>query len=242
MTTAEHDDRRSAGRRRKKAIAGAVGLAAVLGGGAFLITDRMSGDTKPVSDAGAAQVAIAPAPPAVSGTPSAPAGSAPASSAATRSAPPKKAPATVAAAPPAEPKTVKERIATARAANKKAGTEVRRPLAPVNGNVPSAVTVTETGNLKKDRETLRVVSAPEDLTGQRELAWAGDAGEPVGDARCTQNIRLSAGSPVSYKPNLLLCWRTSAEKSVYTINVQIDGKPSKDRSVAAIDRQWAKMG
>ncbi|MFC7279249.1 hypothetical protein ACFQS1_35255 [Paractinoplanes rhizophilus] len=89
---------------------------------------------------------------------------------------------------------------------------------------------------------MRVVSARSDLTGQRELAWVGDEGEPIGNARCTQRIRLSNNQTATVRRNLLLCWRTSSEKSVYTVAVDLDGKPSRIKSVASIERQWSKLG
>src|SRR5262245_20140734 len=57
------------------------------------------------------------------------------------------------------------------------------PAAPAAAAVPS---VSSSGSLKKDRHTLRVVTARGDLTGQEELAWVVDGGHPVGEARCTQ--------------------------------------------------------
>lgn len=241
MTNAEHDDRPRNSRRRKQAIAGAVGLAAVLGGGAFLITDRLTGEADPVSSEVAAPAPVgAPAPgaasmsPVPSGPSAAPKPSATVASSASPSAP---------AASSPKPRTTAERIRDARAAVAKAGDQVRRPLPPVNGNAAPAaseVTVTNTGSLREGG-TLRVVSARQDLTGHRELRWAADAGEAVGTARCTQNFRLSAGAPAKERPTMLLCWRTSAERSVYTIAVSADGRPSKAASVAVIDQRWAQL-
>lgn len=221
-------------RRRKQTVAAVAGLAVVLGGGAYLLTDHLTGDDQVVKDTGA----LAPL------APSAPATSAPSVSSSSAAASPSKstgrsAPATTTTP---RPKTTAERIAAARAAAAKATNQVRRPLPP-NGNVAVSekVSVTNTGNLKKDGATLRVVSARADLTGVRELAWAADDGVPVGDARCTQNFHFS-NAPAAEKPTLLLCWRTSPSKSVYTIAVTLKGRPSTETSVAAIDKQWDKLG
>src|SRR5690348_5422495 len=62
----------------------------------------------------------------------------------------------------------------------------RQPEPPaVQPESVAKVKVTSSGSIAKDKATLKVVTAHTDLTGQRELAWAADAGHPVGDARCT---------------------------------------------------------
>jgi hypothetical protein len=108
------------------------------------------------------------------------------------------------------------------------------------GNVPA--TVTSSGSMPKEHHTLRVVSAQADLTGQGELAWAADAGTPVGDARCTQNFRFNPGSRVGERPTMVLCWRTSAQKSVYVIAVDIDHRPSAKAAAATIGQVWSTLG
>jgi hypothetical protein len=108
--------------------------------------------------------------------------------------------------------------------------------------VAAAAKVVNTGSLREDRATLRVVSARGDLTGQRELAMVAGKGKPVGDAFCSQMIRVSAGAKAEKKPNLLLCWRTSARKSVFTVAVDLDGAPSEEKSVAAIGKEWQALG
>jgi hypothetical protein len=105
--------------------------------------------------------------------------------------------------------------------------------------VPS---VSNSGILAKDHHTLRVVTARADLTGQRELAWAADAGHRVGTSRCTQNFRFSADTPAGERPTMLMCWRTSATKSVYAIVVDIDKRPSDRNTVQVINRVWSEMG
>jgi hypothetical protein len=223
-------------RRRKQVVAGVVGLAALLGGGAFFVTEQLTGDNgKVATDTGA----LAPLAPAMS------AGTAAAGSRSAPATPSSKSPASHApsAAATPRPKTTAERIAAARGKAAKAAGQVRPPLPP-NGNVTVADGVTESnsGSLKKDGATLRLVSARSDLTGLRELAWAADDGVPVGDARCTQNFHFSGGAPAVEKPTMMLCWRTSATKSVFTVAVVLKGRPSAETSVAAIDKQWAKLG
>jgi hypothetical protein len=141
-------------------------------------------------------------------------------------------------------KSAAQRAADARAANAKAGTEVRRPLPPKNGaeRVPAKdVKVQTFGSIRKNRSTLRVMSARQDLSGQRELGWVADDGVPVGGARCSQKFRLSTGVRVAEKPSLLVCWKLSKAKSVYTVAVQIGGRPSKAESAAAIKKAWSKL-
>src|SRR4029453_2428523 len=143
-----------------------------------------------------------------------------------------------------KPKTTAQRISDARAAASKAPSQVRRPLPPANGGAVAAadaVTVTNTGSLQ-DGGTMRVVSAKQDLTGQRELKWAADDGEAVGQARCTQTFVFSSGSPAKERPTMLLCWRPSTERSVITVAVSSSGRPSKATSVATLNTQWAKLG
>ena len=101
--------------------------------------------------------------------------------------------------------------------------------------------VTNEGSLKEGG-TLRVITAQHDLTGQRELLWAADDGKPVGSAHCTQNFHFSNDGKAKVRPTMLLCWRTSAGKSVVTVAVVRTGRPSTAASVGVIDRRWAEMG
>jgi hypothetical protein len=117
----------------------------------------------------------------------------------------------------------------------------RVPKSTAPAVVDVDVTVSSSGSLPKDHRTLRVVTARSDLTGQRELAWAADAGYAVGKAKCTQNFRFSETSRVGERPTMLLCWRTSAQKSVVVIAVDIDKRPSAQKSVATLNRIWSRL-
>jgi hypothetical protein len=79
-----------------------------------------------------------------------------------------------------------------------------------------------------------------DLTGYRELAWVRE-GKPVGEATCTKTIAVSANVPPKEKPTLLICWRTSAQKSAYTVAVDFDTPPSEAKSVAELGKAWAAI-
>jgi hypothetical protein len=229
-------------RRRKQGVVGIVGLVAILGGGAVFATRAMTGDDRIVRDTGAlAPIGSAAVPssdspyesPAPSAKPSA-------STTATKSAvPPTKSP--TPAPSVSQGLTAEQRIAAARAAASKAGFPLQRPIPQAGvAAADDTVRVSNSGSLASGG-TLRVVTASYDLTGQRELAWAGDDGEPVGNARCTQRFHFSNDDEVKERPTMLLCWRTSADKSVVTVAVTRKGRPAKAVSVATIEKQWAKL-
>lgn len=92
----------------------------------------------------------------------------------------------------------------------------------------------------KDRKTIRVVAARADLTGKLELAWAADKGTKQGDARCTNNLKLTEASAPKVRPTMLLCWRTSETFSAYSIVIDFDHAPKAQEAVKAIDDIWGK--
>jgi hypothetical protein len=235
MLDAHHDDG-SRSRRRRRTALGVVGLATLLGAGSFLVGEKLNLHPDAVSGEAAAPASTpetglgadpTPNKPPVTGTPS-----------------PKVALATPSKSP--SPISLAQRLATARAANAKLGTEVRPalplPLPPADVVAADEVSVVDIGNLKRDGATVRVISARQDLTGQRELTIAADRGQVVGSASCTDNFRFSGGAAAVRKPTMLLCWQTSAAKSVITLAVSASGRPSSATSVALIKRQWAKLG
>jgi hypothetical protein len=139
--------------------------------------------------------------------------------------------------------------ATVGAATPAPGGTTGRTAAPVPqvtaAGVPTVeadgVTVTTTGGGPGDSRTFKIVSARKDLTGQREMVWAADAGTPVGKARCTQNFKFGPNSRKGIRKTLLLCWRTSAQRSVYTIAVDMRGVPSRKLSVDELNRVWDSL-
>jgi hypothetical protein len=91
--------------------------------------------------------------------------------------------------------------------------------------------------------TVRIVTARRDLAGERELRLAGDPGQLVGGGvRCTSDVRLATGVPEERRPAVLLCWRTSAARSVITMAVVSRGEPPTAASVAIVGREWARLG
>ena len=113
--------------------------------------------------------------------------------------------------------------------------------APVEADASYSLTVTDLGSMPKDHHTLRIVSARGNLTGQRELKWAADTGHAVGAARCTKNFRIGNQPSASVKPTMLLCWRLSPSRSVYTVAVDVDHPPSEQASVSKINEVWAQL-
>ena len=113
---------------------------------------------------------------------------------------------------------------------------------PVAADPSYSVTVTDLGSMPKDHHTLRIVSARGDLAGQRELKWAADTGHPVGTARCTKNLRVGQYASAAVKPTVVLCWRLSPHRSVYTLAVDVDHPPSEQASVTKINEVWGQLG
>jgi hypothetical protein len=221
-------------RRRKQAIMGVAGLT-VLGAGAFLVTSQV------VDGSAATRLSDAAAPTfqadgsLASDGASATASPVPKSGGASAVGP------SVAPTNTQSPKTAAERAKAARDVPAPAPSRTLRPLPDAGVASINEADVTST-KVERDGETLRTVSAHADLTGYRHLRWAADEGEKVGDVRCTSNTRLSMDVTPRERPTLLLCWRISAQKSVYTLATRITGKPSRSRSIAAIDAAWAKLG
>ncbi|MFI1994347.1 hypothetical protein [Actinoplanes sp. NPDC020271] len=91
--------------------------------------------------------------------------------------------------------------------------------------------------------TIRVSSARFDLSGQSDLRLAADAGYPVGDGvHCTSRVRFAADDPAAARDDLLLCWRTSDDRSVVTMAIATQGSPDPRDSVAVIEQEWATLG
>jgi len=215
-------------RRGRRVAAGAAGLAAALGAGAFLLTQQTT--SAPAPDVAArAQVATS-----TEGT--TPAGASAAAS-------PSPAASSATAAPTASPSASGKRAKAPAAASDGKEPAPRKLTKPVPAKFvsPDAVTVRKSGSLAKGGQIMRVASARQDLTGYRELAWVVDAGKKVGNAHCTQRVKLTRELKPKVRPTLLLCWRTSATKSVYTVLVDIKKKPSAAQSVAEINRVWDSL-
>ncbi|MDI6101611.1 hypothetical protein QLQ12_23605 [Actinoplanes sp. NEAU-A12] len=89
--------------------------------------------------------------------------------------------------------------------------------------------------------SIRIMSARRDMSGERPLTLAADDGEPAGDGvRCTSEIRHEADVP-SAAPATLLCWRTSASRSVITVASASEDDSLTAESVEVITREWARL-
>ncbi|WP_030438882.1 hypothetical protein [Actinoplanes subtropicus] len=216
-------------RRNKRTVIGVTGLAAVLGVGALLVTHQVrNGSGAAVETTGETEAL----PARTAGSPSPLRSGRAASGGAAVMGP--VAPAVSGA------KSVAERLREARSANQRLGTEVRQPAPRPPTHVdPSKVKVVQTGS-NQTGHMMRVSSAPFDLTGYRELAWVRD-GARYGDATCTQKITVSQNVPARERLTLLICWRTSAKKSAYTVAIDFHKRPSAADSVAELDKAWAAI-
>ena len=106
---------------------------------------------------------------------------------------------------------------------------------------PAALTVTNTGSLPKRPPHAAGGLGTADLTGQGQLAWAADAGHPVGNARCTQNFRFNPKRrPRNADHAALLAHER--DKSVYIVAVDLDRRPSEQAAEATIDKVWSELG
>jgi hypothetical protein len=218
MSISDDDGLTERPRRRRWAV-GVVALVAVLGPAAYLVTTQLE-DRR--STPATVRIAAAPASPlssASSLTP-APSSAAPSSAAASSS--------------------VDAKIRAARKDAAKSGHPLQRALTPHiaaagEGPVSTRTETTPDG-------TIRVVTAKFDLTGQQEMLIAADRGRPVGDARCTNRVHFTNAAAPREIPNLLLCFRTSATRSVVTLAVGKKGSPSAAASAAVIAREWARLG
>jgi len=216
--------------RARFAIA-AVGLAAGLGAGAYVITDNLVNRSATTTEIGA----LAPQSPdggAASGTPAPSVTSASVES-------PQVSPSSQSVAQSISPEVVKK-IREAREKMAKDGVKVDHPAAPQAAQATSDVSMSTTGSLKEGG-ILRVVAAREDLTGQRELAYVAGGLMRHRGVLCSQTFKFSTNPAPRKRPNLVMCWRTSADRSVITMVVDPKGHPSPDKAVNALEKKWRSM-
>jgi len=232
---------REQGRKRRVAVAGVVALAALLGGGAYLVTAQIA-DRNRHTEAG--DPLAPPITPASGGIDSGaertvPATASPKPTISTKNA--VKQSLSPSPSPiPTGSMSVDEQIRAAQEKAAREGYPVQRALTPAPGVV--AAEAVEERTEETPTGTLRIVTARSDLTGQRELLWAADKGKRHGDITCTQNFKFGNNNKPTIRPNMLLCWATSAKKSVVTVLVDRGGKPSTAESAEVISREWARLG
>ncbi|BBH63797.1 hypothetical protein ACTI_04820 [Actinoplanes sp. OR16] len=221
--TADTPERRN--RRRKQALVAITGAAAVLAGGGFLALQLNNADqpSLPEPAALAPLTGTAAASPSVEAEPSV-----------TRTSKKAAKPADAVEISPAPSPSESESAAEAQA-SAAAKSEVKAATAE-SGPITERTELLENG-------TIRIVSAPRDLTGERDLQLAADRGKPAGQGvKCTTKVRVAAGVPESQRPTLLLCWRTSEDRSVVTMAVVPSGEPPTASSVEIIGKEWARLG
>jgi hypothetical protein len=232
---------------RRRIVAVAAGLAVALGGGAYLVTAQLSdrdGSTEK-REPGALAPMVSPMPSAPTtaveqdGTGPAPIVSASPSAAPSTSAP---APVSASARSSATEKVsaeLRKKIDAARATAAADGYPLQRAVGPTGDPVDPGAISTSTRNTAEG--SIRITAAKANLAGQSTLLLAADEGRPAGAAHCTQKLRFSdAGARVM--PTVLLCWRTSAKRSVITLATAKTGKPSTSASLAVLDREWVRLG
>ncbi|GAA2638303.1 hypothetical protein [Paractinoplanes durhamensis] len=224
------------GSRRRKQVAAAVAGLALLGAGSYAITAQVMDRNKTTTAQKAGVVEPAPEVGSADSVTTASPSSSTKAKAKTKAD-------SVLAPAVSESGTVDERIKAAREYAAKHGSPVQHALtAAPNAAAPvGQVTVTNHGTFKEGGTT-RVISARYDLTGQREMLWVADDGKKVGDAECTQKFRFSNESKGAERPTMVMCWRTSAKKSVIVVSVDAKGKPDASKSVATLNKRWAEMG
>ncbi|MEU4688360.1 hypothetical protein [Actinoplanes sp. NPDC023714] len=224
--TADTPERRN--RRRKQAVVGITGAAAVLAGGGFLALQLNSADqpSLPEPAALAPLTDSAPASPSVDAEPSV-----------TRTSKKATKPADAIETSPAPSPSPSESAEAQASAAAEGAAEGK-----VKAATADAGPVTERTELLENG-TIRIVSAPRDLTGEKDLQLAADRGKPAGQGvKCTTKVRVAAGVPESARPTLLLCWRTSEARSVVTMAVVPSGDPPTASSVEIIGKEWARLG
>jgi hypothetical protein len=232
--TASASDRRSARRRAKKALVAVVGLSAV-GGGAYFGTTLLTGNAPgyvsggPAALAPAASATTASIEPTVTSAPDTPS---PGPQIGTKSGVRQSA---RPSPTPSEPALTDDEVAAAQVSRL---LQASPPTAATGMTIASGpVTVSdETGT---DGSAIRVVVARYDLAAR----WApADRGRAVGDARCTQKLQTGLDPTPQPRPNMLMCWRTAAGKSVVTVAINQHGKPLDAASLDVLDRQWHALG
>jgi hypothetical protein len=218
---------------RARVAAGVAGLAAILGGGAYMATSAIIADKSTTStDVSAQQMPTGSAPdPAVASPDSGANGSTTKNT---------QLPTTDVSGSPIPSKIVEE-VRKAREKMARDGVKVRRPVPRQQPETPPEQIERKTTGTVKDGQ-VRVVAALGDLTGQAELRYVAGGITEYRDAQCSQTFKFASSPQPAKKANLLMCWRTSAQKSVVAMVVDPEGKPSKNKAVKALEKKWRSMG
>ncbi|MFC7527654.1 hypothetical protein [Actinoplanes sp. GCM10030250] len=223
---------------RGRIATGTAGLAAILGVGAYLVTDNVVNNEQNTAGQEVRQIApVATDPATPAATDASPTPSAQPSSAGSSSPVP-----TADASGSPLPSEVVEEIREARRKMAEDGVPIKPPVVPKAAAAAAPpVEMTTKGSLKEGG-IIRTLTARGDLTGQRELAYVAGGVKEYRGVSCSQTFQFSTNPKPEKKDNLVMCWRTSAKKSVAVMVVDPKGKPSKDKAVDAIEKNWRSMG
>lgn len=211
--------------RSRRVVIGTIGLATVLGAGAYGATAHLT--SEPGQKSAVEIQAVAPVP-----------GQSP-DVAATASASAQPLPSVDTRGEAVAPEVVKE-ILEARRKMAKDGIAVK-PALPQKSGAPSEDVKRVTKGSLKSGGIIRIVTAESDLTGQGELAAVAGGITKYRNVPCSQTFRFSSSPEPKRKDNLLMCWRTTATRSVVAIVVDPDGKPSREKAVTALEKKWRSM-
>ncbi|GAA2895150.1 hypothetical protein Acy02nite_39630 [Actinoplanes cyaneus] len=223
------------GRRRKQALVAVAGAAVAISGAAFFAGNHSSENQQ----AGRAEPLASP--------------SASASAGATASAPAEQIGKITAAGDkeakgkpePSLPQSAKDRVDAARKAAAKDGVKITHPLPAKEDPAKQAAAAQAkevTVGSAKAGGAMRIVTLRGDLSGQREIGWVAGGITKHGPTSCSQRFKLYNEQTPKERPSLLVCWRTSAKRSVVVADTKIGGRPDVGRSLAVIDREWRKLG
>jgi hypothetical protein len=239
----ENDASPASDGRRRRLLIGTTGAAVVLiGGAAFAATQMGSSDSESLREPAVPVVTTAsPTSAGPSDAASASAAAVTPSVSASASASATTAPATAEKEPQSgenSRKEADEKIREAREQMEDHGVEVQRALGDPKTKPVKIDRRTET----LGKSTVQIETAQADLSGQGLRLIAAGKGEPAGNGvSCTNSIRFAAGAEPTARPNVLLCWRTSDSRSVVTMTVTPEGKPSKTDSAEIISKEWSKL-
>jgi hypothetical protein len=239
-------ERRVAGRRRTVVVA--TGAAAILGGGAFLAVHagnaRQDSLPEPPSIAAAGASAAAPAMPDVSPAAVASASSQPTQAPVPAATDGSTTRTTTSASTERSSSAAQKEMNKARAKAAADGFPLQRPPEAKDNSATMADAAAVSQWTEPIRNgTVQVTTARRDLTGGAALVLAADRGRSVGDGvSCTDKVRFTRDAPATERPTVLVCWRTSAERSVVTMMATPNGRPSPAANVSIINREWAKLG
>ena len=223
--------------RRKKVLVAVVGLAAMLGGGAYGVTAWRT--ARDITDPNAYAPAVTP--PSDSALAPGPDATAEADAVSPTPHPsrPRLAGVPQSSRPSPTPSASAEPDDQVAAAQVSHLLQVPR-VSPSGGTTGITGAITVTNEAAPDGSVVRVIAARYDLTARGTSLWAADSGHAINGAHCTQNLLVDKTPQV--RPSMMLCWRTSPTRSVITVATSTKGRPAASVSADVLDRTWRGLG